>query len=145
MLQEPRQSHHSEKGFTLIEIMVVILIISILTVIGLPAFLNQRNKARDAEAKMAARTAQTAVETYYNDHQSYAGVDVTKLRVIEPALNEGVAAAGLVITPTPSSYEIVVTQAKTGSVFTIANPPTGAVSRTCTPAGSNGCPSGGKW
>ena len=65
----------SEKGFTLIELLVVILIIGILAAIALPAFLNQRSKAQDTEAKTAARTAQTAMETYYTDEQNYVGAN----------------------------------------------------------------------
>src|SRR3712207_7468891 len=41
---------------------------------------------------ISARTAQTALETYYTDEQTYATADVTKLRAIEPALGSGVAA-----------------------------------------------------
>ena len=71
MLHKLRQRAQSEKGFTLIELLVVILIIGILAAIALPAFLNQRGKAQDTEAKSAARTAQTAMETWYTDEQDY--------------------------------------------------------------------------
>src|ERR1700710_948023 len=74
MLHKLRQRAQDEKGFTLIELLVVILIIGILAAIALPAFLNQREKAQDSGAKSDVRTAQTAMETWYTDHQSYAGI-----------------------------------------------------------------------
>jgi type IV pilus assembly protein PilA len=146
MLHKLRQRAQSEKGFTLIELLVVILIIGILAAIALPAFLNQRSKAQDTEAKSAARTAQTAMETYYTDEQTYVGADEAAVRAIEPALNEGVAQAGLAISGQGvAAYTVTVTQAKTGSVFTVAKAANGSVTRTCTTAGTKGCPSTGKW
>ena len=71
MLHKLHHRAQSEKGFTLIELLVVILIIGILAAIALPAFLNQRGKAQDTEAKSAVRTAQTAMETWYTDEQNY--------------------------------------------------------------------------
>ena len=47
--------------------MIVILIIGLLAAIALPAFLNQRTKAQDAEAKSAVRNARTTLETYHTD------------------------------------------------------------------------------
>jgi type IV pilus assembly protein PilA len=148
MLHKLRQRAQSEKGFTLIELLVVILIIGILAAIALPAFLNQRGKAQDTEAKSAVRTAQTAMETFYTDEQDY-NADEGALRDIEPALNSG-AASTLDVTPGADGdgedgYTVVVTS-KTGNEFTIDKAAgTAIVERTCTDGGKAGCPQSESW
>jgi type IV pilus assembly protein PilA len=147
MLHKLRQRAQDEKGFTLIELLVVILIIGILAAIALPAFLNQRTKAQDTEAKSKARTAQTALETLYVNEQSYASAaDQTELAKIEPSLNEGPALT--LPTHAKDTWKVSVVSVG-GQTFTIekkvdaSNVPT--VERKCTPLGKGGCPSTGNW
>ena len=148
MLTKLRNRAQDEKGFTLIELLVVILIIGILAAIALPAFLNQRGKAQDTEAKSQVRTMQTAMETYYTDEHTYLGADLPALKLIEPSLTPPSATKGaqplVTVAGTATTYTIKSTSETTND-FIIAKAAAGSVTRTCTVAKSFGCPSGGTW
>jgi type IV pilus assembly protein PilA len=142
---------HDDSGFTLIELLVVILIIGILAAIALPAFLNQRSKAHDASAKESVRTAQTAMETFYTDHQTYVGANEAALVLIEPTLAHAVdpvSAGGNALTVSGQSgngFTLTVTsQGSERDTFTIVTSD-GKVTRSCTAPGSGGCPSSASW
>src|SRR3989442_9877518 len=60
-----------DPGFTLIELMVVVLIIAILIAIAIPSFLGARKRAQDRHAQVNLRNALTAEKTYYADSQAY--------------------------------------------------------------------------
>jgi type IV pilus assembly protein PilA len=62
---------NDEGGFTLVELLVVILIVGLLAAIALPVFLGQRDKAYDAEAKSDARNMVSHVESCFADTQDY--------------------------------------------------------------------------
>ena len=88
MINRLRVRAQSESGFTLVELLVVMLILGLLAAIAIPAFFNQRTKAQDAEAKSTAKTAQTALETYATDNNgSYAAATRANLKTIEPTLS----------------------------------------------------------
>lgn len=131
-----------EHGFTLIEILVVVLIIGVLAAIAIPSFLSQTGKSHDAAAKVTARTAQQAIETYYTDAKSYA-TDAATLRGIEPALTNAV---NLTVSGTIDSYTISNDSTSVPvETFTVTRSSAGAITRTCSPVNKGGCPASGTW
>jgi type IV pilus assembly protein PilA len=61
----------NEKGFTLIELMIVIAIIGILAAIAIPQFAAYRARSYNSSAESDIRNLATAEEAYYVDWQSY--------------------------------------------------------------------------
>jgi len=59
------------QGFTLIEILVVMVIIGVIAVLGIGNFQSSQLKARDTARKSDLRQITTALEAYYNDYGSY--------------------------------------------------------------------------
>jgi type IV pilus assembly protein PilA len=137
-----------EDGYTLLEVLVVVLIIGILATIALPSFLNQTSKAAGASAEELAHTAQIAAETYATDHNgSYVGLTAAALSAYEATIQTtsagGNAWLSNVTNVTANSYTVTTTPATGNGTFSI-NRTGGLVTRTCTPVGltQGGCVNG---
>jgi type IV pilus assembly protein PilA len=97
---------NGEGGFTLIELMVVVMIIAILIGIAIPAFLGARKRAQDTASKSNLRNALSSATAVFSDNQTYpATADsasgagdgmVSKLIAEEPSLSfvDGTAVTG---------------------------------------------------
>ena len=131
----------AEDGFTLVELLVVVLCIGILSAMIIPTLLNQRSKAQDAAAKTDARTAQTAAETLFVNELSYVSLSATSLKGIESALNGATinTASG-----TATTYTVTM-KSKSNNTFTVSRAANGTITRTCATAGQGACSSTGSW
>ena len=83
-------------GFTLIEMLIVVVIIGLLAAIALPKLMFTKDKAAVAGMKSDLRNLATAEEAYWNDNKTYYGV--------------AVPSAQLIYSPTPTTT-ITITQA----------------------------------
>lgn len=67
-----RPQRGADEGFTLVEVLVVMLIVGVLAAIAIPIFLHERENAKDATAKSDLRTVAFTLEGYYTHNQTYA-------------------------------------------------------------------------
>lgn len=61
----------NQKGFTIIELLVVIVIIGILVALALPQLFAAQARGRDADRKNDMKNLQQKLETYFNDNDAY--------------------------------------------------------------------------
>jgi len=137
-----------DEGFTLIELLIVLLIIGILAAIALPAFIGQRDKGKDANAKSDARNLLSQVEACFTAVDAY--TPCTDSAHVGSNLDFGLGlpanrSGSVGVIAVGDSYTIVAAS-RSGNDFSIVKEDDGAVTRSCSTSGntSGGC-NGGTW
>jgi prepilin-type N-terminal cleavage/methylation domain-containing protein len=136
-----------EAGFTLVELLIVMLVLANLAAIAVPMFFNQKTKANDAKAKLITHHAKLAMETCNTSNGgAYSATNCTLagLRAIDPSI----PAAGVEVQPNvpAGGYTIKVTAAPTNNTFSVKREGSGAFVFKCTVASASnrgGCPGTG--
>lgn len=133
-----------ERGYTLPELLVVVLIIGILAAISLTVFLRQQQTGHDGSAKAAARELVTMVESCNAERNDYRGCD-TAAALGPTGLSLGSSDGDVEVTATTEdTYTVRAHSRASGHWFEIRRVSNG-MDHACGPAGDGGCHADSTW
>jgi prepilin-type N-terminal cleavage/methylation domain-containing protein len=165
MVRQRLERLHGERGFTLIEVLVVMILIAILAAIALAVFLRQEDKGRDADAKSDVNNVARLVQACnagrqdgedFRDCDTQAEIGEKNIEIDPTAPSAagsdcddgdpgGVAEAQTRVAISGKDCFVVVARSRSGNKFWFVKHNDGSVLRNCTTHGVTGCPTDGRW
>jgi len=125
MLSFFQKRMRDDKGFTLIELMVVVLIIAILIAIAIPTFLGLRSRSQNRAAQSDLRNAMTAAKSFFTDDDTYVGFTAAAAETLEPSLTWNEAAASVndtvSIRAATANQILLSTTSASGTIYCVAD------------------------
>lgn len=113
--------HRSVSGFSLIELMIVLVIMAIITAIAYPAYRNQIRETRRSDGKIALTTAAQQLERCFTRNGAYDEPADCAVLAADDTLSAGFA------TSSEGNYSLTVNT--TATTYTLTATPTGALAR----------------
>ena len=114
-----RKIREDMKGFTLLELIIVIAVIGLLATIAIPQFVDYRQRSFNEVAKAALRNAATAQEAYYLDTNTYTG-QIGDLTSRGYTTSDGVILS--IVAHSNSQYTMTAGQASGKKTWTLTGP-----------------------
>ena len=75
-----RHLNRDQRGFTLVELLIVVIILAVLSGIAVPSYMALRNRARVAATENEMKNIATALELYNADNEAYPAGDINDLK-----------------------------------------------------------------
>jgi type IV pilus assembly protein PilA len=132
-----------EAGFSLLELLTVLVVVGLLAAVAVPSFLVHRDRALDSQAMANARAAQSATLSVEQDGGPGDGAPVTVASLIEA--DGSLEGADLTVDSTRAGPLTLSVRSETGNTFEITQYQDGGVDLTCASADRAGCPADGTW
>jgi type IV pilus assembly protein PilE len=108
-----KQARANSRGFTLLELMIAVVVVSILAAVAYPSYLTRIQKSRRSDATSGLVAAAQSMERYFTEHATYVGATF------------GSGASDIYLSKSTNDYYGLAITSQTASGFTLKATPKG--------------------